>query len=191
MPKPLLYGDATFDADRMQEFMDLDTQWDRSYVPGYSEKVRYNDLAPVQGHEPVNIPARLQWVRVSRTGGDDVDRKDLLEFGRLGYEFVMADSNGKGGYLRSSKDLSQYDYGFPPTAYVSSDGLIRREDLALAIVDGDRAQINREARARRLGQTMPQVGDRTGEQFTVEDNHTESGLGVKQLRGLLDRKTDT
>jgi hypothetical protein len=189
MPKPLLFGDATFDADRMEEFMDLDTQWDRSYVPGYSELRRNNELAalPNSTLKHIPIPARLQWVRISRTGGEDVDRKDLLEFGRLGYQFVMADSNDKGGYLRSSKDLTQYNYGFPPTAYVSNDGLIRREDLALAIVDGDRAQINIEARERRRGHTAPAVGDRTGEEFSVEESHTESGLGVSSLRKLLDK----
>lgn len=131
MAKPFMVGDATFDAERLEQIEWLDAFADRSYVPGYSEARRDNERAIAEGRpQDVKRIARLQWVRVSRPDGRDVDMRDMLEYARLGFQ------------LCTMEDLEEHGYGMPPTAYIAADNTIRREDTALAICSWEQAQRN-------------------------------------------------
>jgi len=132
--KPLMVGDAIFDAERIESYRNVEASWDRSYVPGYGEKRRENELRVRSGKKAIPMP-RLQWLRVSRLGNEDVDRKDMLEWALLGYRFV------------NEEDLESLGFEMPPTAHVDAGGLIRREDLALAFVDAEQAARNAERQA--------------------------------------------
>lgn len=130
--KPLLFGDKTFDADRIDELQALGGNWDQSYVPGYSEARRLADMNGEQHKGP-----RAQWVRVGTTSATDVDYSERIGFEMLGYQAVGED------------DLEHLGWGMPPAAHVGPDGLIRRGDLALAYVDDKRAEKNRAFQKRK------------------------------------------
>lgn len=129
MPKPLIFGDATLDADRLESLEDLHQNWDNSYIPGYSEFRQENDRRMSRGLKPLEGP-RAQWVPIGNSTGGDIDYRNIFPYVKLGYRFVEVD------------DLEKLGWGFPPTAYVAEDGTIRREDTALAFVSAERAAHN-------------------------------------------------
>ena len=126
--KPLLYGDATIDAKRLLE--ELPAAEDNSYVPGYSEKRRANEVRVKEGHEPLPLP-RLQWIPIGTVSGDAAPTRDTMQFYRLGYRFMTKDV------------LEGMGFELPPAAHVAADGTIRREDLGLACVDWETYEINK------------------------------------------------
>ena len=128
--KPLLFGDKTFDAERLDEVEFAEDNWDYSYVPGYSEQRRDNDKRVARGEAPVAID-RLYWARVGGVHGGDPDYRQRVGTQRLGYTACTVD------------DLKARGWGFPPASYEAADGLIRRDDLALCVVDNARAEKNR------------------------------------------------
>jgi len=109
---------------------------DASFVPGYSNVRRENELRRVKGLPLLPQPARAQWIRVTRRSGEFVATNDegMSEWMRLGYVACGLD------------DLDRLGWSMPPTAQVGEDGLIRRGDLALFYVDAERAAENREDR---------------------------------------------
>lgn len=119
--KPLMFGDATFDAQRLDSIRELETNWDHSYVPGYSEARRDNELRVRDGAKALPMP-KLQWVRVGHVDATAVGNKDMLQWALMGYEFA------------SVEDLKRFGYTMPPTAHIDAAGRIRREDVALAFV---------------------------------------------------------
>ena len=130
--KPLLFGNAKLDAtaiEDIEKFQDQGFDW--SYVPGYGEQRILNEHAVRDGQRPVPID-NLYWVRVSRTDGSNVDYREAVNVSRLGYRACTID------------DLRERGWGMPPSAHVAADGTIRREDVALAIVDSDRAGKNKK-----------------------------------------------
>ena len=127
--KPLLFGDATFDDDRIEQIRAIDANWDRSYVPGYGEKRMEYDLAVRDKRKPPSMP-RLQWIRLGRVDGTEVGDNDMVAWALLGYRFM------------TKEDLEAFSYGMPPTAYVDPQGRIRRADLVLAFVDEARWKRN-------------------------------------------------
>ena len=128
--KPLLFGSATIEATAIEDIEKFESQnFDWSYVPGYSEQRRLNEQAVKHGAKPVPLD-RLYWARVSRTDGSNVDYREAVTISRLGYRACTID------------DLRERGWGMPPAAHVAPDGSIRREDVALAIVDSDRAEKN-------------------------------------------------
>lgn len=130
--KPLLFGSAGLDAKAIEDIEKFEAMgFDNSYVPGYSEQRILNELAVRDGHKPTAID-RLYWARVSRTDGSNVDYREAVTVGRLGYRACTVD------------DLKERGWGMPPGAHVATDGTIRREDTALAIVDSDRARKNKD-----------------------------------------------
>lgn len=132
--KPLLFGDKTFDAQRLDDIERIETEWDWSYVPGYSEARRDNDKLASKD-KPIRPIDRLYWVRVGGVDGGEVDYRQRVATQRLGYRACTA------------SDLENRGWEMPPAAYEAPDGLIRRDDLALAIVDFDRAEKNRDMQA--------------------------------------------
>lgn len=134
MPKPLLLGDAAFDAERIDELERTQAHWDNSYVPGYGELRRDNELRIAKGQRPIEHD-RLQWIRVGRPNGEDVHNNDMLTWHMMGYQFATA------------KDLSDRGWGMPPTAHVDAGGRIRRDDLALALVPAAIAKRNADRQA--------------------------------------------
>lgn len=171
MPKPILWGDKTFDAERIEEYRRLERNWDRSYVPGYSEIRRDNEIRVKEGDKPIPHD-RLQWVRVSRTGGNDVDHKDLLEWGMLGYQFCTED------------DLLERGWKMPPTAHVAADGTIRREDLALAIVDKETARLNKEYQEQKTRDARQGLSSSNPEIEVVEELEDANRDPLELLRYL-------
>lgn len=128
--KPLLFGSNQLDAAALEDIEKFEEEnFDYSYVPGYSEQRRLNELAVRDGHKATPMD-KLYWARVSRTDGSDVDYRDAVTVSRLGYRACTID------------DLKERGWGMPPAAVVAPDGTIRREDTALAIVDSDRAKKN-------------------------------------------------
>ena len=150
MAKPLLFGDATLDADRIEEIRAQDDiGWDRSYVPGYSEVRRANELRVRDGKRPVEQD-RLQWIRLNTSDGKEVGDRDMLGWALTGYQFITV------------QEMKDRGFGMPPTAYVDTQGRIRREDLALAFVDyaQSRKNIDREAVTRAAFQAEKPTLDR-------------------------------
>lgn len=129
--KPLLFGDARIEATAIEDIERFEDQgFDWSYVPGYSEQRIMNEHAVRDGHKPMPLD-RLYWARVARTDGSDVDYREAVNTARLGYRACTIE------------DLKERGWGMPPAAHVAEDGTIRRQDVALAIVDEDRARRNR------------------------------------------------
>lgn len=130
--KPMLFGNVHLDASAIEDLEKFEGQgFDNSYVPGYSEQRQLNELAVRRGEKEKPID-RLYWARVSRIDGTNVDYREATTVSRLGYRACTVE------------DLKARGWGMPPGAHVGSDGLIRREDTALAIVDNDRATRNKK-----------------------------------------------
>ncbi len=135
--KPLLFGSNTLDAAQLAALDAADDAgWDNAYVPGYSETQRANELAVRDGRKPAETP-HLYWARTQRTDGSNVDYRDAGLIQRAGYRACTL------------ADLKENGWAMPPAAHVGADGLIRREDLTLAIVDSGRRKINQGRKAAR------------------------------------------
>lgn len=159
--KPLLFGDKSFDAQKMEKMRSVEGRgWDWSYVPGYSEEKRENERRAATGQKPNPIP-RLQWVRVSKTNGDDVDYRQNVTWRTLGYEAC------------TKKDLEKYGWEMPPAGYEAPDGTIRREDLALAIVGSEQAERNRIEQKR----FTADFAGRSAAASHIEDDERKQGTG--------------
>jgi hypothetical protein len=135
MAKPLFFGDGAFAEDSLEQIEKIDREWDRSYVPGYSEKRVENERRRKDGLAELPTP-RLQWVPVTKPDGTSSDQRDMMPWFQLGYRFVE-----EGDFARLGIT------GMPPTAIKGSDGLIRRGDVALAYVDEERAKFNQRRQA--------------------------------------------
>jgi hypothetical protein len=130
--KPLLFADNPFGDDRQDDVEFVEAMFDSSYVPGYSDRRRENELRVRAGKAPLKMP-RLQWVRVVAGDGTTVRTSDegMMDWMRQGYRALGLD------------ELKGIGCELPPTAHVGPDGLIRRGDLALFIVGESRAERNR------------------------------------------------
>lgn len=149
--KPLLFGSATFDAKALEDIEKFEgEEFDWSYVPGYSEQRRINELEVRKGHRAIPLD-KLYWARAARVDGSNVDYREAVTVSRLGYRACTLD------------DLQERGWGMPPSAHVAADGSIRREDTVLAIVDSDRAQKN-----------LKKQQEKTAE---FERNHLEADTG--------------
>lgn len=143
--RPILWGNQTTDTEAVAgiEGTFLFEERDPSYVPGHGEIVMANDIA--KGHLPEHekrryyerfgtgpkaLPMDLAWVRVSGVDGNRSYNADIS----------AADWRRKGYRPATLDDLKKQGWEVPPTAHVEADGTIRREDVALWIVDGDRAR---------------------------------------------------
>ena len=133
--------------------------WDSSYIPGYSDIRHLNELLKKDGLEERLLPIRLQWIR--STG--ETDRRDMMQWGRLGYELVKADPQTKRSDL-----LEKHGFGFPPAAHVTPEGLIRKDDLLLAFVDGVQAQKNFDKEREFTREFESSSGDNPEIQFEEE-----------------------
>ena len=128
--KPMLFGSAFFDAQALEDIEKFEgDNFDWSYVPGYSEQRRINELSIRDGRKPIAID-KLYWARASRVDGTNVDYREAVTVSRLGYRACTIE------------DLKERGWGMPPSAHVAADGSIRREDTVLAIVDSSRAAKN-------------------------------------------------
>lgn len=128
--KPLLFGNAMFEAAALEDIEKFeDENFDWSYVPGYSEQRRMNELRVRDGKKPIPMD-KLYWPRASRVDGTNVDYREAVTVSRLGYRACTVD------------DLKERGWGMPPAGHVAPDGTIRREDTVLAIVDSERAAKN-------------------------------------------------
>lgn len=152
--KPLLFGNAMFDATALEDIEKFEGEsFDWSYVPGYSEQRKINELRVRDGKKPIEMD-KLYWPRASRIDGTNVDYREAVTVSRLGYRACTVE------------DLKERGWGMPPAAHVAADGTIRREDTVLAIVDSDRAaknlkkqnEINAEFEARSMEDNAPEAG---------------------------------
>lgn len=134
--KPLLFADSYFDDERIDDMLAAEERGeDPSYIPGYSEMKRDNEIRAAKGQK--RIPHnRYQWVRCSRRNGTTVSEADeqMMEFRKLGYRAAGIEDLENDPVVK----------GLPPAATVGADGLIRRGDLALFVVGDKRAERNRE-----------------------------------------------
>lgn len=150
--KPVILPDYTKDTER-EEALDFDPsifdQSDPSWIPGYSEIVQANDIEAADDltfrnqHSSTNItkeylysniikahprklPVVFRWLRVAGPNGlnsYNADR-DRMDYTKRGYR------------LAKQEDLTGNGFGLPPAAHVEADGTIRRDDVALFVVDG-------------------------------------------------------
>lgn len=161
--KPLMFGDAAMDAQRIESARELYEQWDHAYVRGYSEQRRENDRRAAKGLDPIPMD-RLQWVRVSKVDGRDTDMRDRGAFMRLGYQLVIGEAEAQTCQDFIDRDWGAPGTGVPDAAYVAPDGTIRREDSALAIVDYEQAQRN-------LAWKNSQMADAKGEKYSPQGSN--------------------
>ena len=127
-----------------------------------------------QGQEPIKID-KLLWIRVSTVDGED-NMSDRGKWARLGYQLVMGDHKDQSCQLLLDRGWGGLK-GCPAAAHVSRDGLIRREDSALAIVDSEVAERNRmrrNAKLRKQNQETSGVGG-VSEVGTGSDNRKFRG----------------
>ena len=168
MAKPLLFGDASpvekiSKSDRRFKYMHPDR------IGGYSEQVQANDIEKAQvpvdgiqggltqqqkeayyqrfGTEPKELPVQFKWLRVSDAAGNNSGSADVeMMYARNdGWELIT---------VKTPEEFKErFGYDFPDTGRIRPDGTIRRMDVALAYVDGDRArEIEAEAKADRKQQ---------------------------------------
>ena len=131
MPKPLLFGDKTLDYQQLEEIEALQAGgWDSSYVPGYSEKRRENELRVAKGLQEVALP-RLQWVRANHVDGRAIATSEMYKWAKLGYQRV------------TEEDFEDLGISMPPAAHKGADGSICKEDLVLCYVPEDVAKRNK------------------------------------------------
>ena len=168
--KPLMYGDATFDVDRLDEIERVEMNWDNSYIEGYSEAKTENDIRMGQGLEPIKMP-KLLWIRVSTVDGL-AHMGDRGKWARLGYQLVMGNHKDQSCQLLLDNGWGG-PKGVPSAAHVSRDGLIRREDSALTIVDSDIAERNRNRRNQKL---------------RTQNQETRTSGGISEVGKGLDNK---
>jgi len=173
--KPLLFDRNPFDDERLDDLEFAAAHKDGSYVPGYSEIKAENQLRAARG-KPLHQTARLQWVRIAKRGGMNVTESDegMIDWMRLGYRAC------------GIADLESNGWGFPPTAHVGADGLIRRGDLALFIVGGERADRNRVLQKRineEFVSREPSGGD-SGEIYEVRKERVDQAGSLTELSKL-------
>ena len=73
--KPLIFAANPFDDTNLDSLEFVDNNWDASYVPGYSELKKDNEIREAKHKKRIDSP-RLQWVRISRYGSGDVSASD-------------------------------------------------------------------------------------------------------------------
>jgi hypothetical protein len=170
--KPLIFETNPFDDERLDDVEFSATRFDASYVPGYSEKIIENELRERDGRPQFPLP-RLEWVRVTKKGGQIVSEGDegMLEWLKLGYRACGV------------ADLESMGFGFPPTAHVGSDGLIRRGDVALFFVGDERAERNR-IRQKRINEEFASREPMSGDSGEVYEDKTERKVARGSLREL-------
>ncbi len=145
MAKPLLFGSTQGDTEAMESYPSLFADNDPSYIPGYAERVRANEIASNPnlstaareaalrsiGATPGPLPLETMWIRISGVNGERSANADIsaAEYKRRGYRLATVD------------DLKVLSDGVvPPAAHIDADGTIRREDVALFVIDAKRAQ---------------------------------------------------
>lgn len=135
---------------------------DSNYVPGYSEYIIYNDLAPKYGLARKEPPARLQWMRGKRVDGSD-NFQGISRWRRQGVD------------VSSKEDLEACGYDMPLAAHESQDGTIWKDDVVLGIEPQESALERREekqARARAMTDAPrsnnPQLWEETEERKKIQ-----------------------
>lgn len=169
MPKPLLTGDAALTYGQIEKMREQRARWDDSYVPGYSEKSRENQLRINRGEDPVPMP-RLQWIRIRNVNNEDVGMPERVNWHMLGYQ------------LCTKEDLEKHGWGMPPAATIDVNGNIRRLDQALAIVDAAQAERNREYQKQQNAQFHATPLDSSNE----DDRRSEARVSLDELKQSLD-----
>lgn len=180
--KPAIF--ANYEADPVQAFdprgYEID---DASWIPGYSEIVRANEIAAADDHvwntqhyetgitkkqmyqvigaDPRPLPVVFRWLRVVGINGGNSPNadRDRRPFTDRGYRPVR------------KEDLEQWGIGFPPTAHVDASGMIRRDDVALFVVDGRREKSFRDWERQQIAEaeaTSQRAGKDTGVAITSE-----------------------
>lgn len=174
--KPLVFANSYFDDPRMDALEYAAREWDAAYVPGYSELKTENQIRESKGLPRIEAP-RLQWVRITRTGGGDVSGGDaqLVSYMGLGYRACGV------------ADLKENGWGMPPAGWVGPDGTIRRDDQALFIVGEKRAARNREKdRRAREEKTSPKLAGDVVERLPEKETSVRG-----TLRELANLEVDT
>lgn len=152
--KPILFGDTRTEteisADRFQPIWE--ESFDPSYIPGYSEKVRANDIARADelffrqqhsgakpgarkqedwyrkiGAEPGELPVEFKGIRVEGPNGGPSHTANWQSAYAMEYE----------GFRPVTRtELEAMGYGMPPAWREDEAGYIRRYDLQLMVRDG-------------------------------------------------------
>jgi hypothetical protein len=151
--KPVILPEynLTQEDDEVYDFSGyFDEAIDTSYIPGYSDIVKANEIAAVPDHtwyeqykdtgitkqsvlqkigvQPQPLPVRFLWLRTQSVGGlpDAEVAKQLMEYtGRRKYRPAIYPG-----------DFEPYGFGFPPAGHKEADGTIRRDDVTLYVVVG-------------------------------------------------------
>lgn len=172
---------------------------DSTYIPGYSEIVKANDIEKADdlqfqvqhqktgitkqklyklvGADPRPLPFVFRWLRATGVDGtvNSNVARDLLEYTRKergGYRIVN-------WFDDEEKLFKPNGWGFPPAARLDrTDGTIRLDDLALYVVDGraERAWENWVAEHTRDMESNP--GSPDGVPMTVDIKHRTETVSI-------------
>lgn len=159
--KPLAFPDADEPAEVYDEdyAMAAERGRDPSWVPGYSNKVKANDLSKSEelsrtdkedyyqrfGTAPENeMPYQFKWVRYSgpNGGNSNTANQNVATYKQKGYRFVTEDMVGQ-------IQAKMPDFEIPPAASPDENGIVSRMDTALMVVDGERARALKQERQRK------------------------------------------
>lgn len=190
--KPALFANYTADDNPTFDPTGYEVE-DASWIPGYSEIVRANEIAKaddfvwavqhektgitkkqiyeVIGAQPQELPVEFAWLRVmGLDGGNSANAdRERASYTKRGWRIVTVD------------DLKNWGLGLPPQAHVSG-GMIRRDDVALFVVDGRRERSFREWEARQLAEAEAETkreGEKTGVPLTGEVERGTFTLNTK------------
>jgi len=130
---------------------------DYTYVPGYSDLRRQRDAAIAKEQElhpgRVNwknvpsLPARLQWVRVTKVVSGQPDNTKEIDAGTNGYRMVKKTDLGEPWFT-----------AMPAGAVERADGSILKGDTVLMVVDQQQAARNAAINQREIQQQTQRVG---------------------------------
>ena len=187
--KPVIFSEDRSDAERFDPRLHLGSL-DPGRIPGYSEIVQANDIARADalefreknlgrtqedlfkeiGANPRKLDVEFQWLRIigpSGVGSPNA-RRELDHY-----------TNQEGFRLATEEDLTSRGFDFPPQAWRSEDGTIRRgSDVALYVRSGEVARMwerfRAEEAAQREGNSIPQelaAGGYRASTFEEEEVH--------------------
>jgi hypothetical protein len=188
--KPFIFPDAQSDLERFNE-INIDAVsggFDSSYIPGYSEIVKANEIAAsndlefaqahkdavsgartkddwykIIGARPQKLPVYFKWLRVTSVSGDRSYNADV----------EVAQHQRRGWRLATDDDLGSHGWGLPPAGILGADRYIRRLDTALFVIDAALEDRYQAALRKTPDDEAPKVGENT--QVEIDVQNIDSG----------------
>lgn len=188
MSKPFIFPDTKNDIEKFHEAAAEAAAgvFDSSYIPGYSEIVKANEIHAADDYEfhqahrnavsgarskedwyriigarPQPLEVYFNWFRVASVNGTNSYTADL----------EVANHTRRGWRLaKLEDDLLRRGYGKPPAAQIDASGAIRRLDMALFVIDAALEDRYQRLLRSEPDDEAPKVGETTQVPIEVTDS---------------------